>query len=488
MFIVPLVLVIAAAIGAYLYFYRSRQVAPDQTPINSVAVLPFVNAGADPNLDYLSDGISESLIDRLSQLAQLKVIARSSSFKYRGESIEVQEVANKLEVQAVVMGRVVQRGADLTIRVELVDVRANRQLWSEQYNRRVADTLSVQEEIVRTISEKLRLKLSGAQEQELAKHETANPQAYELLLKGRFYWNNGGTEDAKKAVEYFQQAIAVDPAYAPAYAGLSVCYSDLTTASVLDPKEFTPKAEAAARKALELDERLAEAHGALALLKLSAWDWAAAEQEYRRAIELNPNLANAHAGHAFYLSLVGRYEQAMAEVKRARELDPLSPAINGGVGFQLLLVRRYDQALETLKRTLELEPNNPQTIILLAHVYLGKGMYAEAIAGFQQVIELGANGPGSRIYLGAAYAKAGERKRAQAMLKRLETSKTYVSPGELAVLYAALGEREQAFAALERAYAARDSQLQFLRVELAFDSLRADPRFHDLLRRVGLPQ
>jgi TolB-like protein/DNA-binding winged helix-turn-helix (wHTH) protein/Tfp pilus assembly protein PilF len=488
-FIVPLALVVvAAAVGAYFYVNHSRQVPTNNPPISSIAVLPFVNVGADPNLDYLSDGLSESLIDRLSQLPLLKVIARSSSFKYRGESIDVQDVAKKLGVQALVMGRVVRSGDNLAVRVEMVDVRENRQLWSEQYNRRAADALSVQEELAHTVAEKLRLRLSGAQAQQLAKRETANPQAYELLLKGRFYRLKGGTEDGKKAVEYLQQAIAVDPAYAHAYAALSNSYSDLTNASVLDPKEFRPKAEAAARKALELDERLAEAHDALASLKLNAWDWAAAEQAYQRAIELNPNLANAHLGYAFYLSLVGRHEQADAEIKRARDLNPLSPFVNANVGYSLLLARRYDQAVETLKRTLELEPNNPFTTGLLAHTYMGKGMYAEAIAAFQRTIELGGDEPGGRIYLGTAYAKAGERGRAQAILKRLETSGSYVSPGELAVLYAALGEREQAFASLERAYAARDSQLQFLRVEPAFDPLRSDRRFQDLLRHVGLPQ
>ncbi|MDQ3063836.1 MAG: protein kinase [Acidobacteriota bacterium] len=475
--------ILLAAIGFGYWFFLNR--ISNTKQIESIAVMPFVNVAADPEVEYLSDGISESLIDRLSQLSQLKVIARSSSFKYRGESIDVQDVANKLGVQAIIMGKVVRRGDNLTVRVEMVDVRENRQLWSEQYNRRAADALSVQEEIAQMVAEKLRLRLSGAQEQQLARRQTASPQAYELLLKGHFYRNKTGTENAKKAAEYYQQAIAVDPAYAPAYAALSVSYSDLVHASILDPKEFTPKAEAAVRKALELDESLAEAHDALALLKLNDWDWAAAEQEYQRAIELNPNLAKAHAGYAFYLSLVGRHEQAIAGVNRARDMNPLSPAVNASVGYSLLLARRYDQALETLKKALELERNNPFTNGILAHTYMGKEMYAEAIAAYQRVIELGGE-PGYRIYLGAAYAKSGERGRAQAILKRLETSGSYVSPGELAILYAALGEQEQAFESLERAYAMRDAQLQFLRVEPAFDPLRSDPRFQDLLRRVGL--
>jgi len=290
-----------------------------------------------------------------------------------------------------------------------------------------------------------------------------------------------------KAAEYYQQAIVVDPAYASAYAALSIGYSDLTHNSILDPKEFTPNAEAAARKALELDESLAEAHDALALLKVNSWDWAAAEQEYQRAIELNPNFAKAYGGYAFYLSLVGRHEQAVAEAKRAKDMNPLSPTVNADVGYSLYMARRYDEAQETLNNAIEMDRTNPYTNGILAHTYLAKEMYSEAIAAFQRVIELGGE-PGYRIYLGAAYAKSGERERAQAILKRLETSGSYVSPGELAVLYAALSEQEQAFASLERAYAAHDAQLQFLQVEPAFDPLRSDLRFQDLMRRVGLPQ
>ncbi len=474
-----------AATGfGYRFFAGS---AANTKQIESVAVLPFVNVAADPEMEYLSDGISESLIDRLSQLPQLKVIARSSSFKYRGENIDIEDAANKLGVQTIVTGRVARRGDNLSIRVELIDVRDNRQLWSEQYNRRAADLLIIQQEIAQNVSEKLRLKLSGAQKQEIAKQITVNPQAYELLLKGHSYRNKKGTENKMKAAAYYQQAIDIDPAYAPAFAALSISYSDLTHNSILDPKEFTPKAEAAARKALELDESLAEAHVALGLLKLNGWDWAAAEQEYRRALELNPNYAKARRGYAFYLSLVGRHEQAVAEANRAKDMNPLSPSVNTNIGYALYMARRYDEARETLNNALEIERENPYTNGILAHTYLGKGMYAEAVAAFQRVIELGGE-PGYRIYLGAAYAKSGEHERAQAILKQLETGGNYISPGELSILYVALDEPEQAFALLERAYAAHDAQLQFLQVEPAFDPLRSDPRFQDLLRRVGLPQ
>jgi tetratricopeptide (TPR) repeat protein len=418
----------------------------------------------------------------------MKVIARSSSFQYKGKEVDAQKIANALGVEAILTGRVAQRGDTLLINVEMVDTRDKTQVWGEQYNRKTTDILQIQSEISREVAEKLRLRLTTGEQQQLARRERANPQAYELLLKGRFYRNKGGTENAKKAVEYIQQAIAIDPAYAPAYADLSLNYSDLALASVLDPKEFNPKAEAAARKALELDESLAEAHAALALLKSQAWDWADAEREYKRAIELNPNLATARSYYAFYLGLVGQHEQAIAGIKRARELDPLSPGVNGDVGYQYFLARQYDQAIEAIKKSLELEQNNPYATRLLADVYAMKRMYAEAIASYEQVIKMGDAGPGTQIYLGAACAKAGERQRAQLILKQLEMKKEYISPGELAVLYVALGKREQALASLERAYAAHDSQLQFLGVDPSFDPLRSDPRFQDLMRRVGLPQ
>jgi serine/threonine protein kinase/Tfp pilus assembly protein PilF len=475
--------VIATAFAAFAYYsyFGSRSQA-----ITSIAVLPFTNASGDPNTEYLSDGISESLIDNLSQLPGMKVIARSSTFKYKGKEVDPQEVATALGVRAILSGRVMQRGDQLQVRAELIDARDRTQVWGEQYNRNAADVLQVQSEISREIAETLRVRLTAGEQQQLAKRETANPQAYELLLKGRFYSGKGGSENQKKALEYFQQAIAVDPTYALAYAELSASYSSLVGTSSLDPKEFTPKAEAAVRKALELDESLAEAHLALANIKLNAWDWPNAEREYQRAIELNPNQAEAYSWFSTYHTVRGRHEQAIAEAKRARELDPLSLAVSTDLGFSLLCARQYDQGLEFLKKTLELDQNNSQAHIYLAYLYMAKEMYAEAIGEYQEKIKLDGDSSSAQIYLGAAYAKAGERGKAQEILKRLQTSKEYVSPGELPVLYAALGEREQAFASLEEAYAAHDLQLQYLGVDPALDSLRGDPRFQDLMRRVGL--
>ncbi|MBA4123851.1 MAG: winged helix-turn-helix domain-containing protein [Acidobacteria bacterium] len=472
----------------YFAFTRFRSETPTtDAPIKTLAILPFENGSNDANLDYLSDGLSESLIDRLSQLPQLKVIARSSSFKYRGANIDLQDVANKLGVEAIITGRVMQRGDNLSIRVEMVDARDNKQLWGEQFNRKVTDALVIQKEIAQTVSEKLRLKLSGAQERQIARQDTVNPQAYELLLRGRFTARKGGTENQKKAIEYYRQAIAVDPDYAPAHAKLSIAYAALAANSVGDPKEFIPKAQAAARKALELDENLAESHLALANLYRTDWDWSAAEAEYKRAIELNPNLSDAHLRYSDYLSNTGRHEQAIEEAKRGKELDPLSLSANLRIGWALFIARRYDEAIAETTKAFELN-QKPVPATEFGYVYAAKGMHREAVAAYRESIRLGDTSPSMQIYLGAAYANAGERENAQAILKQLEAGKEYVSPGELAILYGALGEREKAFASLEKAYAAHDLQLQFLKVDPAFDTLRDDPRFQDLMRRVGLPQ
>jgi eukaryotic-like serine/threonine-protein kinase len=473
--------------GIAYYFYSGRGGGGAGT-IRSIAVLPFTNADGNPDAEYLSDGISESLINSLSQLPGVKVIARSSSFKYKGKEVDPQEVARSLSVEAILTGRVTQRGENLLISVELMNARDKTQVWGAQYNRSATDVLQVQSEISREIAEKLRLHLTAGEQQQLAKRETVNPQAYELLLRGRLYERKATTENRKKAIEYYQQAIAVDPAYALAYAELSASYGDLVNSNLVDPKEFTPKAEMAARRALELDESLAEAHLAMAGIKIDAWDWAVGERELKRAIELNPNLARAHSEYASYLNIQGRREQAVAETKRARELDPLSPGTNQAVVFGLLFAGQNDQAIEAAKKMLELDQGNPDLHWLLGRAYEANQQYAEAVAAHLEAIKLGDNSPDAQIFLGGAYAKVGEGEKARAILKRLETGKEYVSPVGLATLRAALGDREQAFALLERAYAAHDQQMIWLGSGWEFDPLRPDPRFKDLMRRVGLPQ
>jgi TolB-like protein/Tfp pilus assembly protein PilF len=448
--------------------------------------MPLKNQSNDPDMEYLSDGISQSIINSLSQLPGVKVSASSSSFKYKGKDADPQEVANTLGVEAILTGTVTQRGENLIISIDLMDARDKTQVWGEQYNRKATDLLAVQSDIAREIAATLRLKLTNAEQQQLAKPETTNPQAYELLLKGRSYGVKGRTEGVKTAVEYYQRAIAVDPTYALAYTELSGAYVYLVANGNLDPNEGMPKAEEAARKALELDDRLAEAHLALANIKQSAWEWATAEREFKRAIELKPNLADAHHGYSDYLCAKGRHDEAGAEINRARELDPLSLYANLGVGVTLWCARQYDQAIEAFKKTLDMDQSFAPAHIWLGYTYAVKRMYPEAMAAFQKYIKLSGDDPSVQVSLGKAYAQAGQREKAQAILKRLETTKEYVSPEELANLYTALGEREKAFASLEKAYAAHDLQLQFLRSEPDLDPLRSDPRFADLMRRVGL--
>ncbi len=481
------------AFSGILLYWIATKPQPESGPtavVKSIAVLPFELLGAekDSEAEYLSDGISESLINNLSQLPSLKVIARSSSFKYKGKAADPQEVARALGVEAIVTGRVSQRSEQLKISVELMDARDKTQIWGEQYNRKSTDLLNMQAEISREITRKLRLKLTNAEQQQLTGQETANPQAYDLLLKGRFYRNKGGTGNTKKAVDYLNQAIAIDPKYALAYAELSISYQCSCIVSDLNPREYLPKSVVAAQKALELDERIAEAHLALAMTKENDWDWQAAEQEYKRAIKLNANLALAHNLFVTFLIINGRHEEALAEVNRTKELDPLSPQTSQAVGILFYLARQYDLGIDAMKKMIELDPNYPYLHQILGYNYAGKEMFLEAIAAYREANRLGDVSPSTQIYLGAAYAKAGETAKARAILKRLQMTGDYVSPGELAVLYTALSEHEQALASLERAYASHDLQMKYLGVDPALDPLRSDPRFIDLVRRIGFTQ
>jgi TolB-like protein/DNA-binding winged helix-turn-helix (wHTH) protein/Flp pilus assembly protein TadD len=485
-FAVALSVLLLGAVGLGYWFFAGR--LSNSTQITSVAVLPFLNESGDPNTEYLSDGISESLINSLSQLPQLKVIARGSSFMYKGKQIDPQEVANALGVQGIVTGRIVQRADNLLISVELVNARDKTQMWGGQYNRKAADLQGVQEEIARTISEKLRLRLTGAQEQQLTKRATQNPQAYQLYLNGFFYLRKGAKfEDARKALDYFNQAVALDPDFALAWVGVARTYRFFAGNSLLDPKEALIKAKAAVRRALELDQTLAAAHWVMAGIKQNEWDWAGAEGEYKRAIELNPNLADAHFRYAEYLSMIGRHTEALAEIKRAEELDPLRDSVRAREADTLFLARRYDEAIEILQNAIKLTPESIGAHFTLGYTYAAKGMSERAINEFQKVISIQGETTTGLCYLGYALAMSGKRSEARAILDKLKTTKEYVSPTELAVLYVGLGDNDGAIASLEKAYAAHDLQLQTLKVDPGLDRLRSDPRFQNLVRKVGLP-
>jgi serine/threonine protein kinase/Tfp pilus assembly protein PilF len=479
-----LAMLLLAITGAAYFFYFAKS---GLASIDSVAVLPFTNTGNDPNAEYLSDGISGSLINSLSQLPQLKVIAQSSTFKYKGKEIDPQEVANALGVQAIVTGRIVRLGDNLQISVELVNARNKTQMWGEQYNRKAADLQAVQGEIARTIVEKLRMKLTGAQEQQVTKHATENPEAYQLFLNGEFLRRKGRIEDERKAFDYYNRAIALDPSFALAYVGVAQVYEDFADASLSDAKDALAKAKEAVHKALESDDTLAQAHTMLGSIKVDEWDWEGAESEFKRALELNPNLARAHGAYGFYLTVMGRTLEGLAQIKLAQELDPLNMQAKSGEGLALYNAHRFDEAIRQLQHVIELQPDFSFAHYFLGTSYAMKGMYPEAIAEYQKFSSIEGEKTENQIYLGYSYAMSGQREKALAILKNLKTTKEYVSPAELAILYTGLGDKDGAFQELERAYAAHDLQMQYLKVEPHYDSLRSDPRFADLMRRVGLP-
>jgi serine/threonine-protein kinase len=484
--IILLAFFVTLTAGAVVYLGYSRYANRNAVTIRSIAVLPFSNKTSDPNLEYLSDGISESLINSLSHLPDVRIIARNSSFKYRGQDVDAQEAARALGVDAIVTGRVTQVGDSLVISAELVNARDNTHSWGEQYSRKRADVLQIQSDISQEIAQTLRLRLTAGEQEQITKANKINPQAYELLLKARYVRSKGDTENRKAAIDLFQQAIAIDPNYASAYADLTASYRGLINSNILDPKVFMPKAEAAARRAVELDESLPEAHLALAGVKMDAWDWTAAEHEIQRALELNPNLATAHRQYAWYLRIQGRLEESVPELKRVTELDPLSfSAIEAELAV-FLMYRQNEQALELAKKMLELNKSDPESHLRVGTLYSRLGKYREAIAQYQEAISLGDHSPDAQILLGHGYGLAGEHEKARAILQQLRTGKDYVSPIGFAYIHIALGEYEQAFAALETAYAAHDQQLIWLRGEVVYDPIRSDPRFADLMRRVGL--
>lgn len=429
---------------------------PDRAEtIDSLAILPFANASANPDAEYLSDGIAESILSSLTQLPKLRVMSRSTAFHYKGQQVDPRKVGRDLQVDAVLTGSVIQRGETLTIRTELVKVADGSRLWGEEFHWKFSDVLALQEEIAKRISPKLSLKLTGEDQKRLAKHYTENAEAYRLYLLGRYYWNKRTPENLMKAIACFEQAIGKDPNYALAYAGLADSYSLLGSAvGGLSPREHFSKAKAAALKALEIDGTLAEAYAALVLVRLRHdWDWAAAGKEIQRAIELNPNYAIIHERHAAYLRVMGRQDESIAAIKRAQELDPLSLNINTVVGGHFYFARRYDQAVAQCKKTLEMDPNFAQAHFFLGLAYEQRSRYAEAISALKKAIVLSPNDPRYVSALGHVYAVSGQKSEALKILDELQllSRRRYISPHELAITYAGLGEKEKAFAWLDKA-------------------------------------
>jgi eukaryotic-like serine/threonine-protein kinase len=455
-----------------------------------LAVLPFVNGSADPNAEYLSDGITESLINSLSRLPNLKVMSRDSAFRYKGKDTDAQTVARELGVRSVLKGRVTQRGDNLAISAELIDATDNSHIWGQQYSRKPADIFALQEKIAKEITKALRLRLTGQEEKSLARTYTTNPEAYRGYLQGR-YWANKRTEEGiNKGIECFQQAIAKDPAYALAYCGLADCYSMHANYGFLPPKIGYSKANDAAIKALELDDTLSEAHVSLGFIKSDyTWDWAGAEKEFQRAIALNPNYGTAHQWYGYALWKTGRFEESIAEHRRALELDPLSLPVNRNLGLAYFLARQYDLAIAQLQKTREMDPGFVLTREYLGLAYLEKGLHQGAVECCEEATLPVAASPYAISALGYVYAVSGKKAEAQKVLKRLASlsEQKYISSRFVASIYAGLGEKDKALESLKAAYEDRSLEIgPGIIADPTYNSLRAEPLFQELLRDMGL--
>ena len=476
----------AVTFALWLYFSRTRA---GNTQIDSIAVLPFANTTADPNTDFLSDGITESIISSLSQLSQLKVMARSTVFQYKGKEVDPRKVGNDLGVRAVLIGRLIQQGDNLTIRTELVNVSDGTQLWGQQYSRRVADVFAVQEEIAKEISEKLRLKLTGAERQQLAKRPTENLKAFQYYMQGRSYTQRRTREDLLTAIRYCEKAIEEDRNYALAYAGLADVYDNLGLRGYIAPIEGRRKAEEMARKALALDENLAEAHAVLgqAYIDFAPYNFSLGDGELRRAIELSPSLAMAHQYLGVSLARQGRLDEGLEEFLKARELDPLSSIIARNVAVPYYFKRDYVRAFELLRQANELGPG------LSTHweigIYIQNRLFDEALAELEKAKRERKSDPILIYSTGMVYAVQGKRAEALQIIKELEEmSGTNLSEAHwIAKIHAALNEKELALTWLERGLET-GAIGAFYKDEPVWDPIRTDPRFPDLLRRMGIPQ
>jgi eukaryotic-like serine/threonine-protein kinase len=476
--------IIVAGFVAYRYYF-----APSKQ-IESIAVLPFENRSNNSDVEYLSDGMTETLISSLSRLPNLNVKARSSVFRYKDKGIALSKIGQELNVQAVLTGRVVQRGQDLTLYLELVDATTENVLWKENYSKSIVNLVSLQNEIARDVSQKLKTKLSGADEQKVIKNYTENTEAYQLYLKGRYHALKTIRPENQKAISYFQQAIEIDPSYALAYAGLADAYRGLAIAGEMSPAEFLPKAKAAAQKAIEIDDALAQAHAVLGFITFwYDWDWNAADNQFKRALELDPNNADAHIFYANLLSNTGRHAEALAVAERARELDPLNLRINALEAQFMIHAGRTDEALARLQKTLELDPDYWLAHIFTVSAYIEKGMYAEAIVAARSARDV-YDSTRTIAFLGFALAKSGKGREARAELERLTklSAERWVSPYNVALIYNGLGEGEETLRWLERGIEQRDPRMTFLKVEPKWNNLRDDTRFQEMLRRVGFPQ
>jgi TolB-like protein/Flp pilus assembly protein TadD len=454
-------------------------------------VLPLDNLSGEASQDYFADGMTDELITDLAQISALRVISRTSAMVYKGARKPLPQIARELNVDAVVEGTVLRSGDQVRITAQLIQASDDKHLWAESYEGNVRDTLALQNKVAAAIAEKIRINLNPHEQAALKNAKVVNPEAYESYLKGRYFWNKRTANGLKVALAYFNQAIEEDPKYAQAYSGLADTYALLGDwqYAVMTPKEALPKAKAAAMKALELDDSLSEAHNSLAFcLEGFDWDFEAAGKEFRRAIELNPGYATAHHWYAWHLSLVGRNSEAVAEMRKAENLDPLSLIINADLAELLLIAHLSDESIQQSNKTIEMDPNFALAHNQLAQAYLEKHMFGEAIAEIQKAIQLSGGSPTCTTNLARAYAASGKTAAAVGLLNDLKKGSASGDPhtAEIAMIYAALGNKDQAMTWLEKSYEERFNPGVLLRP--GFDPLRSDPRFQDLVRRIGLPQ
>ncbi len=489
-------LMIALALSVFL-FSRTKSLrshaSSGAAPTNghSIAVLPFENANNDANTEYLSEGIAEALINSLAELKQLRVIARATAFRYTGKDVDPRRVARDLGVTEVLTGKVrVLEDDGLSIQVDLVDAATGAQVWGHGYDGKISELITVKQSIAQQVAEKLKLKLSGDEQRRLVNRDSANPKAFQSYLRGRFFWNKRSAGGIRNAIEQFQQATNYDPNFALSYAGLADCYIALTFYNFVAPQEMMPKAKQSANKALALDDSVAEAHTSLGNILVNYdWNWSEARKQFKRGIELKPDYATAHQWYAMhYLTPTGRLGEAVMEMRKALELEPTSLIMNSFMGATLLYARQYDEAIEQCRRTIAMDPNFAVAHWHLGRTYEQKQMFGMAIDEFQKAISLSGGSPLMKAALGHAYAKSQKKSESNEILGDLVhlSKHQYVSPYELAGIYVALGDKAQAFDYLEKAYSEHSFHLVQLNVAPQFESIRSDPRFQDLVKRIGL--
>ena len=493
MFRYALLVLLALGLAVVGYALLSREKSPQPRPsVSSIMVLPLDNLSSDASQEYFTDGVTDALIGDLAKLPGLQVISRTSSMHYKGTKKSLPEIAREIKVDAIVEGTVQRSGDRVVIRAQLIHAATDRHVWVQTYERSMRDVLDVQSEIAQTIARQIQIQMTPADQARLTTRHPVSPKAFDDYLQGRFlYWNRRTEENLHKAIAHFQNAIKEDPNYALAHVGLADCYNALGVVQIgaLPPREGRRLAEETARRALALDPTLAEAHTALGYANHYNWNWTAAEADFKRAIDLNPSYANAHNFYASFLMSLGRIEESIASSTRARELDPFSLSISAQRGFLLENARRYDEAIEQLRNVIAMDPNHYSAHWILGHTYAANKQFEQAIAASQKAVDLSQRAPGALGMLGLVYGLADRKDEANKILNELlELNKRrYVTPAALANVYIGLGNKDQAFGWLEKAFNEKSNYLAYLKVFPILDPLRSDPRFADLVRRVGLP-